>query len=689
MKIILTVAIVFGFISSTIAGIQHIINHDVTLNKKASLVDQVYYYNQDGSKNWWNVEKDIFTFRCANGMKFKGNINLDLIDSIEYAPFTQRQQTTIKFKVTTTEQQRTNEINKIIQSSEFEYMAYNVTKSRLSKAAYTQQERAKTSDLLIVNFKEDIMKQDALDSFINRCGLIIYHRPSNNLPPANWTYIFRINPLRWSNTFDASRIIFESERNFISRCIPDMQRGTPDGCETVTELDDFSRTFIPDALWHIRNRGNNISSGQSGQVNADADICECWGEGYQGKDIKIAVMDYGGFDYNHPDMKGQFLKGWKLTEEPISSHSTSFWNEKNPIDHAMAVSGIIAAKANSTPINTAVGVAYNSKIIPLLVDGASNQSIIGIQKAIEEGADVINICYGFNSSSRTQSYFYNSVENARKVGRNGLGTIVVASTGNHNEDIRHFPAAETNVFGVGATDPNDFRASYTQTVPWSWKVTSAQKGSNFLTPSAGEKDTARYNVVAPGTRIVTVRTKDPLGSPEHQYIAFTGTSAAVPVTSGIIALMLSKNPYLTVQEIEDILMSTANRIQPTTYNYNSYSFIPGYNEETFFGRINCLSALNNLTTNLKVVQKKQESPYRIVFLNKNEIGVFFENNTNPQGCSISIYNLSGMQVASSKILPRQQSSIINTAVLPSGFYFLNLVDHHSQLNQIEKIWVFK
>jgi hypothetical protein len=646
--------------------------------------DSVFYYNPDGTQDWWYVQKDVFTFRCNGGSALGVSCNPATVDMVEYSPNSQRQQTTLKFSPSSSTFQRALEINNVVQTGTVEYATYTVTQEQPSNNNYSQDKFVKTNDLLIINFVSDNPTQQEINDFMSRNSLFMYHEPSVTLPSANWTYIFRISPEKWSNTFDATKSIFNSEQGFITRCIPDMQRVKPDACQPVSEFNSFSGTNAPDALWHIRNQGNDIATGQSGVNDADADICECWGEGFHGNGIKVAVIDFGGFDYTHPDMQGQFLTGYNVINNPVTSHTTSFWDNTNPQGHGMATCGVVVAKPNSTIQNTAVGVAYSSKIIPILTDGGGSQLIVGIQTAIDQDADIISMSLGYEDNNITQSFLNTSINNAHLVGRNGLGIVVIASTGNSDSDIKNWPAADTSSFGVGATDPNDYRGSYTQSIPWSWSNTTTVKGSNYFTPLVSEGDVERYNVVAPGTRIYTAWTSDPLGTPNQQNGAWTGTSFATPLTSGIAALILNKNHGLTAQEVEDAIQNNSEQIRTSTYNYNSYSFIPGYNKEVFFGRVNCLASLNGVALSLDEVNI-ETNHFNVAYLNQNEIGILFDNNTNLNGSIVSIYDMSGKLISTSEIEPNTNNHIVNTTFLSKGIYILNISDKNGTFNQSVKI----
>ena len=86
---------------------------------------------------------------------------------------------------------------------------------------------------------------------------------------------------------------------------------------------------------------------------------------------------------------------------------------------------------------------------------------------------------------------------------------------------------------------------------------------------------------------------------------FNGTSSAAPNVSGVIALMLEKNPSLTWRDIRHILASTATQIDAssskTLLNVTQYSWVTNaanykYNPIYGFGKINAADAVTSAGT---------------------------------------------------------------------------------------------
>ncbi len=165
--------------------------------------------------------------------------------------------------------------------------------------------------------------------------------------------------------------------------------------------------------------------------------------GYSGKGVAVAVIDTG-IDFAHPDLHG-FSEDGKV----IGGHN--FVSESEPPGdrngHGTQVAGIIAANGNVT------GIAPDSKILSYKVsdDGESVSSELiarAIHRAIEDGADIINISLGVNkTNSRIDSAVNEAVER---------GVVVVVAAGNDGPmpGTIGSPGRNPNAITVGATYNN-------------------------------------------------------------------------------------------------------------------------------------------------------------------------------------------------------------------------------------------
>jgi subtilisin family serine protease len=74
------------------------------------------------------------------------------------------------------------------------------------------------------------------------------------------------------------------------------------------------------------------------------------------------------------------------------------------------------------------------------------------------------------------------------------------------------------------------------------------------------------DVAAPGTDIVAAKG---FADKADQWIAMTGTSMASPSVTGVVGLMLARNPRLTAAQIEAILRRTAKPLPGASYEWTN------------------------------------------------------------------------------------------------------------------------
>ena len=191
-------------------------------------------------------------------------------------------------------------------------------------------------------------------------------------------------------------------------------------------------------------------------------------------------------------------------------------------------------------------------------------------KAEEFGADIINNSWGTGDVSQAVK---DKIVDLAKNGRGGKGTIIVFAVGNKDINIGNDESAIPEVISVGATDKKNVRASY------------SNHGTNL-------------DVMAPGGYDLGITTLDDMGTVgiatfTDNYLLyndtnrFRGTSASAPIVSGIVALMLEKNPNLTRSEVENILKNSADKI-------GEFPYSSGRNDYYGYGKVNLEKIMNSI-----------------------------------------------------------------------------------------------
>ena len=236
--------------------------------------------------------------------------------------------------------------------------------------------------------------------------------------------------------------------------------------------------------------------------------------------VTVAIVD-SGVQLTHPDLAGRVLAGYDYVN-----------NDSDPSDdngHGTAAAGVAAARGNDG-IGVA-GAAWNVAILPVKVmnsSGSGSYSAIaqGITYAADRGARIINLSLGGTSSSST-------LQNAVSYAWN-KGSLLVAAAGNNASSATVYPAAYPNVVAVSATTPADTLASF------------SSYGS-FV------------DLSAPGQDITTTWTNG-------GYVTISGTSFSSPLTAGVAALALSRNPALSNAQLSSLLTANTDDLGAAGYD---------------------------------------------------------------------------------------------------------------------------
>jgi len=227
-----------------------------------------------------------------------------------------------------------------------------------------------------------------------------------------------------------------------------------------------------------------------------------------GSGVTVAILD-SGVDASHPDLAGRLVAGWNFYDN--SSNTADVYG------HGTKVAGVVAAVGNNA--TGVVGVAFNAKIMPVRVTDTSGTATLsafssGLTWAADHGAKVANLSFPVQSSSTVISaaqYFRNK------------GGVVMNSAGNYGT-LDSTPASDALVT-VSATESTDVVATWSSYGP---AVDLAAPGSGIWTTVAG-----------------------------GGYGSVSGTSFSSPLTAGVAALVLARNPALSPAQVVDVLKTTA------------------------------------------------------------------------------------------------------------------------------------
>lgn len=222
-------------------------------------------------------------------------------------------------------------------------------------------------------------------------------------------------------------------------------------------------------------------------------------------DTVIAVVDTG-VDSDHP-----FLAGRVVPTKINTSASGIRYSSEDDHGHGTRIAGVIA---DSTLDNVYI---KPYKVMDKWGNGTVITVAAGINCAVKDGVDVINVSIGFEEDSET---LRNAIRNAQE---NDI--VVVGAAGNDASDTLYYPASYSGVI----------------------KVTAINRENVFANFSSYGND---VDVAAPG---VDITTTDMGGG----FVTVKGTSFASPFVASAAAAIISVEPHASAEDIKSIITSSA------------------------------------------------------------------------------------------------------------------------------------
>ena len=200
--------------------------------------------------------------------------------------------------------------------------------------------------------------------------------------------------------------------------------------------------------------------------------------------------------------------------------------------------------------------------------------------------------------------------------------------------------------------------------------------ADFSSSGPGFHDVMKPDISAPGKGVVSaissytnvfsgnyVTTVDFNGR-NYRFASLDGTSMSCPFVAGVVALILQANPYLTVNQIREIIAETAT---------NDAKTAAAGVERFGHGKVNAyqavLMALN--TTGVEEHLSTPSSHYS-VFPNPTDGTFYVSVQSDVQHVHCTVFNLTGRTV-SNDIL-QSGVNMLNLTSLPSGCYILRFND---------------
>jgi serine protease AprX len=320
--------------------------------------------------------------------------------------------------------------------------------------------------------------------------------------------------------------------------------------------------IAPNAEVTLLGGGDDDDEGGKGPRSPATDYADLvgadllWQQGVTGQGVTVAVVDTGiarhrGLTKDINGRKGRILAWVDFVDGKRKPHDFN--------GHGTHIAGIIAnsQKGEDREWN---GVAPGVNLVAVRVldeagVGTYEKVIQGIQWVIAH-RDEYNIrVMNLSLVSPVQSPYWADPLNqaVMQAWANGIVVVVAAGNGGPNAMTIGVPGNNPYVITVGA-----FTDNYTPT-DWS---------DDYIAPFSAAGPTldgfVKPDVVAPGAHMVSTMLPSSSLARSHQasqvgnqYFSMAGTSQSAAVVSGIAALLISKNPGLTPDQVKFRMMVTS------------------------------------------------------------------------------------------------------------------------------------
>ncbi|MER8028052.1 type VII secretion-associated serine protease mycosin [Streptomyces bauhiniae] len=253
-----------------------------------------------------------------------------------------------------------------------------------------------------------------------------------------------------------------------------------------------------------------------------------------GRGVTVALID-SGVDDSLPDLRGQILDGKDFSSLRGDEHT-------DVAGHGTSMAALIAATGALGGVDASYGLAPGAKILPIrMID---NREVSGRIDATTVYSEKLTQAIRYAADSKAQ-IINMSLALSDSVGRHDVGTpelaaavkyalskgkLLFAGVGNRGdkENLPSYPASTPGVVGIGAADEKTKLADFSQRGPF-------------------------VDMIAPGVGMVHACAKG------TQLCESQGTSDATAIASASAALIWSKHPDWTNNQVLRVMLNTLNK----------------------------------------------------------------------------------------------------------------------------------
>jgi serine protease AprX len=306
------------------------------------------------------------------------------------------------------------------------------------------------------------------------------------------------------------------------------------------------RSVTPNRPVHLQSLYGQDSSVASAVYSDVVRATKAWGMGVTGSGPTVAVIDTG-IDTTG-DLAGQVVRAVDFTSDA---------DNRDHYGHGTFVGGLIAG-TGAHSAGAVMGVAPGTKLVSLKISGADGATDVTlVLEALEWVKDfaatynirVVNLSLGFASQ---QSYSVDPLDYAvENIWRSGVTVVTAAGNGGASGAVLA-PGNDPYVITVGAENDR----------------TTVNNNDDYLASFSSVGPTAdgltKPDVLAPGRSVVssrapgsTVDVANPSSEIGDVYAKGSGTSFSTAIVSGVAALVLSRSPWLTPDQVKMRLMANA------------------------------------------------------------------------------------------------------------------------------------